>query len=427
MMNRRNARAACVTSCCIYLPLIDLSLMLQQQGSEELEQQQQQQQMYQQQLLQGALTERRSIPDTTSARTRNYISRSSSASRAQQRPLQRREASHALPVVNTPSPPDYALLAQGAVVDQGQRADQTPAMAPMQAMPKVEELHIQPPTSSFRKGNNAPPTNIYSPGAQYSPVKKAEDPPRGKQGNYSRGKGKFVLRDYSTIQQIPQFRPRGEAKGSREGDTAPTCEQQINLDPSEAERLRQRQGSKSQQVLLPPPGLNIFGAINPFKNFDPFGICQGPGPGQGQRQVAEKSPIPPTITNSPNAPKSPKIELIHSRPTRPIAGSGSGVFFIPGAGTGFGTTSFGLPYGSKADPSMAGQDQSLSLKAGGSPSSSQLATLAESGGQSMGTPKSEDDLTFMSRDAITIARPPTVPYNPTSPCSTTPPKGKTRR
>jgi hypothetical protein len=400
-----------------------LSLILRQQGAEELEQQQQQQQLYQQQLLQGALTERRSIPDATSARTRNYISRSSSASRAQQRPLQRREASHALPVVNTPSPPDYALLAQGVVADQGQRADQTPAMAPMQAMPKVEELHIQPPTSSFRKGNNAPPTNIYSPGAQYSPAKRAEEPPRAKSGNYTRGKGKFVLRDYSSIQQIPQFRPRGEAMGSREGDTAPTRDQPINLDPSEAERLRQRQGSMSQQVLLPTPGLNIFGAINPFKIFDPFGISQGPG--QGQRPVAEKSPIPPTITNSPNAPKSPKIELIHSRPTRPIAGSGSGMFFIPGAGTGFGTSSFGPPYASKADPAMAEQGQSLNLRAGGSPSSSQLATLAESNGQSMGTtPKSEDDLTFMSRDAIAIARPPTVPYNPTSPCSTTPPKGK---
>jgi hypothetical protein len=419
-------------SCCIFfvLSLTDLSVMSQQQGLEELEQQQQllqqqqQQQLYQQQLLQGALTERRSISDATSARTRNYISRSSSASRAQQRPLQRREASHALPMVNTPSPPDFAQLAQGivAAADQGQRVALTPAIAPMQAMPKVEELQIQPPTSSVRKGSNGPPTNIYSPGAQYSPLKKAEEPPRAKQGTYCRGKGKFVLRDYSTIQQIPQFRPRGEVKSSREGDTAPAREQLINLDPSEAERQRQRQGSMSQQVLLPTPSLNIFGAINPFKNFDPFGISQG----QGQRQGAEKSPIPPTITNSPKAAKSPKIELIHSRPTRPIAGSGSGVFFIPGGGSGFGTTSFGPPYASKADSSMAGQ--TLSLRSEGSTSSSQLATLADgSCGQSIGTPKSEDDLTFMSRDEITIARPPTVPYNPTSPCATTPPRGKTRR
>lgn len=298
---------------------------------------------------------------------------------------------------------------------------------PMHAMPKVEELRIQPPASNVRRGGNTHSANIYSPGVRYSPAKNIEDIPRAKPGNSSRGKGKFVLRDYSGIQQIPSFRPKGDAKSTQAGDARPTFEQQINQDPSEAERQRQRQGSSSQQVMLPVPGpvpgLNIFGSMNPFRNFDPFGISQG------QRQGVEKSPIPQTITNSPKAAKSPKIELIHSRPTRPLAGSGSGVFFVPGSGSGpgYGASTYGYPPASNPDSSVAGRY--LSVRTGSSSSSSQLATLTDaSSGSTMGTPKSEDDLTFMSRDTIMIARPPTVPYNPISPCSsTTPPKGNMRR
>ena len=56
------------------------------------------------------LTRRNTMTDVSPSLMRKNLSRSSSATRAQQQPLQRREATHTLPMVNTPSPPDYTLL-----------------------------------------------------------------------------------------------------------------------------------------------------------------------------------------------------------------------------------------------------------------------------------------------------------------------------
>ena len=86
------------------------------------------------------LTRRNTMTDVTPSLTRKNLSRSSSATRAQQQPLQRREATHTLPMVNTPSPPDYTVLTVQPKVELHTQLQQQ--------QPQPQQMQMQIPQSS---------------------------------------------------------------------------------------------------------------------------------------------------------------------------------------------------------------------------------------------------------------------------------------
>jgi hypothetical protein len=385
------------------------------------------------------------MTDVSPALTRKHLSRSSSATRAQQQPLQRREATHTLPMVNTPSPPDYTLLTVQAKSehqqqpvrqvpqasraqkpgDRGQDRDGDRDTRKQEQQPQQQtQPQIQQPQQQhlgFRKGSSQQNSNIYSPGVNYDLSDKAEVSTRKKSGT---AKGHFSSLPNSKFMQIPLFRPKGEPPHSAADPTQSAVKtqerQQCNPLPYEKQALIKQ---PTQGPLPPNPNpnssssssssnSNIFESMNLFKGFNPFGLIQQNATSPSVNR------IPPHITNSPNAAKSPKVELIHSRPTRPIASAG----FFSSPSSSFALLSVG---GGRAGGRSS---DALSDATGGESQINRQVSRTSSGNAfnwfssgensseyAMSAPRSEDDLTFMVRTSVT--RPTTIPQNPTSPSS----------
>lgn len=433
------------------------------------------------------------------------MARSSSASRAQQRPLLRRVGTHALPMVNTPSPPDFesltrqviAAAAAAAAVNVGvpvgsgggggvqnsegnaslatDRRRQQPQLQQEQSTNVLQRKGVTPITKQHQsvvgqKGNTS--ANIYSPGEDYRI-------PKTKPSNFSAGKYRSGL-DPGLL-HIPEYRPRGDKsqtlnisdksnanqnqnrnQNGSQGVTDKTLPQQqqqsmwqwqskeqqnTTLQPRQQEH-QQQQYSRNSQVQVPTPSAALFGSMNPFKNFNPFGGSQAPPPSGTHGQAVSKSNIPLTATNSPKTPKSPKIELIHSRPTRPMMNSD--VFASPstsfrlapfGSGSGSSGGGGGMGSSSRSSNALSRTVTHNAVEADAQPRTGSCGAVTVSGtlrspalprgresgvgvgvrghgsGSSSRSPSGlfEDDVAFMSRDVI--ARPPTVPYNPISPSS----------
>jgi hypothetical protein len=387
------------------------------------------------------------MTDVSPALTRKHLSRSSSATRAQQQPLQRREATHTLPMVNTPSPPDYTLLTvQAKSEHQLQPVQQVPQASraqkpgdrgqdrdgdrdrdtrkqeqqpPQTQQPQLQLQQPQQQQLGFRKGSSQQNSNIYSPGVNYDLSDKTEVSTRKKSGT---AKGHFSSLPNSKFMQIPLFRPKGEPPHSTADPTqsaAKTQERQLcNPLPYEKQALIKQ---PTQGPLLPNPNSsssstsnsNIFDSMNLFKGFNPFGLIQ--------QNAASPSVnrIPPHITNSPNAAKSPKVELIHSRPTRPIASAGFfsspsssfALLSVGGGGRAGGRSSDAL---SDATGGESQINRQVSRTSSGN-AFNWFSSGENSSEYAMSAPRSEDDLTFMVRTSVT--RPTTIPQNPTSPSS----------
>ena len=400
------------------------------------------------------LTRRNTMTDVTPSLTRKNLSRSSSATRAQQQPLQRREATHTLPMVNTPSPPDYTVLTVQPKVElhtqlqqQQPQPQQMQMQIPQSSRPlkseendtrKQEQQQSQPTQQKqqqggFRRGSSQQNSNIYSPGVDYGLSDKNEGNIKKKSGT---AKGHYNSLPNSKLMQIPLFRPRGEQPQGPSSSQAPTQGQgqgqgkgqQYSTLPFEKQTFVKQ--STRDNYPLPPSTTsttsNIFESINPFKGFNPFGLNQ-------QQNVTNANPvnrIPTTITNSPNAAKSPKVELIHSRPTRPIAGAG--FFSSPSSSFGLLSSISGGGGGGGGGGGRSGRSSDALSDAtgtGDSHNSRQRVLRASSNNAfnwfssgensseygAMSAPRSEDDLTFMVRASVT--RPTNVPKNPTSPSS----------
>ena len=403
------------------------------------------------------------MTDVTPFLTRKNLSRSSSATRAQQQPLQRREATHTLPMVNTPSPPDYTVLTvqpkvglhtQPQSQQQQQQQMQIQMQIPQSSRPiKSEEKDArkqeqtqpqQPPHQTqqpqqaqqqggFRRGNSQQNSNIYSPGVDYGLQDKNEGNNIKKKSGTA--KGHYNSLPNSKLMQIPLFRPRGEQNQGSSSSQAPTQgqgqgqdRQQYGTVPFEKQALIKQSTRDTYPLPLSTTSntsatSNIFESINPFKGFNPFGLNQ-------QQNVTNANPpvnrIPPTITNSPNAAKSPKVELIHSRPTRPIAGAG--FFSSPSSSFGLLSSISGGGGGGGGGRSGRSSDALSDVAGQGDPHNGRQRVLRASSNNAfnwfssgensseygaMSAPRSEDDLTFMVRASVT--RPTTVPKNPTSP------------
>ena len=243
------------------------------------------------------------MTDVTPSLTRKNLSRSSSATRAQQQPLQRREATHTLPMVNTPSPPDYTLLTVQPTQTQTQTHTKARTQTQTLGVQKVpqssrslkseeqdtkdskKQEQQQQQQVGFRKGSSHNTSNIYSPGVDYSLTDKGEVNIKKKSGT---AKGLYSSLPNSKLMQIPLFRPRGDQIRGATSVTATTTQGQgqggvqSNPLPFEKQALVKQPSrgpfpaptSTPTTTTTPNPNPNIFESMNPFKGFNPFGINQ---------------------------------------------------------------------------------------------------------------------------------------------------------
>ena len=412
-------------------------------------------------------------PSTTRP-SRHYIARSISASRAQQQPLQRREGSHALPIINSPSPPDNISV----IVDRSNRILPTKLLLESQQQKllplvpiiqqkttlKLEVLTTHPtqqstqseqqiPNSNSRK-TVASNTNVYSPGANYDSMKEPIETIK-KYNVLNKGKNK----DNTGVPLIPQYRPRSDPSTGHQPMQKP---QQQHSKQQQQEQLQ-----SSQKRTSPGLSLNIFGNMNPFKNFNSSvnnnnNNSNNNSNNNNNNASTKNKSAQLNFHSNIGPPQSPRLELIYSRPTRPSSSGGL-----------FGLSTFGnnnIPSGSRSIDGLSsaaetafnalqgqnqvpGQSQGSVLKisqpqpcrqstAPGSESGMGVGIEIEAGiisetGRDSGkvlnmigvpSPRFDDDLMFLNR--TDIIRSSAVPHNsmsPSSPVSNISTKGRSKR